>query len=40
MEVERGGREAAVGGGKLGGEGELEAELSLSGAAFGHQLGY
>lgn len=40
VEVERGGREAAAGGRELGGEGELEAELGLAGAALGDELGY
>lgn len=40
VEIERGGGEAAVGAGELGGEGELEAELGLAGAAFGYQLRY
>lgn len=39
VEVERGGGEAAEGGGELGAEGELEAELGLAGAAFCHDLG-
>lgn len=38
VEEERGGGQAAAGGRELGGEGELEAELGLAGAALGDEL--
>lgn len=39
VEVERGGREAAVGNWELGGEEELEGKLGLAAAAFGYDFG-
>jgi len=38
VDEDGGGGEAAVGGGELGGEGELEAELRLAGTALANKL--